>query len=85
MSTIDITLPEPIKAYVEKQVAANGYKDASDFFVSLVEGHQHRQLRSEVESMLLERIDGPFEDWTDQDVEDIRREGTAMINQRKGK
>ncbi len=84
MSTIDLTLPEPMKAYVEKQVAQNGFKNAADFIISLVETHQHRQLRAEVESLLLERIDGPFEEWTDQDVEDIRREGTALINQRNG-
>jgi hypothetical protein len=78
MSTIDLHH----EAYVEKRAAECG-KDASEFIVSVLE--HHRQLRSEVEAMLLERIDGPFEEWTDEDVEDIRREGIELINQRKGK
>jgi len=84
MSTIDLHLPEPMKAYVEKRASECGCKDASEFIVSVLEDHQFRQHRSEIEAMLLEAIDGPFTEWTDQTVEDIRREGTAIINRRKG-
>jgi hypothetical protein len=44
----------------------------------------HRKLSSELEASLLEVVDGPFSEWTDADVEDIRREGKATIGQRKG-
>ena len=78
-STIGITLPAAMKTYVEAQAAKGGCTDISEFIVSVLEEHQHRRVRSEIETMLLKRIDGPFEEWTDQDMVDIRREGTALI------
>jgi antitoxin ParD1/3/4 len=84
MDTLQITLPEPMKTYVEKQVAQSGYKDAADFVMSLVENHQRGQLRLEVEAMMLETVDGPFTEWTRKTVEDIRREGMAILNREPG-
>ncbi len=34
--------------------------------------------------MLLETVDGPFTEWTDQTLEDIRRQGMALIEHRRG-
>jgi hypothetical protein len=59
-------------------------KDASEFILSVLENHQHRQIRSEIGSMLLETVDGPFTEWTDQTLEDIRRQGMALIEHRRG-
>jgi antitoxin ParD1/3/4 len=84
MTTIDLTVPETIKEYIEKQASKEGYRLPADFVVALVQAHQERRHRLEVESMLLEAVDGPFTEWTDADVEDIRRQGAALISQRKG-
>jgi len=83
--TIGLKLPSPMKAYLEAQATKCGCADVSEFVVSVLAAHQQRQVRSEIEAMLLERIDGPFAEWTDQDMEYIRKEGTALINLCKGK
>ena len=83
MSTIDVTLPESLKAFVDQQVALRGHRDVSEFLQSLLEAERRRQLGRDVEQMLLEAADGPFADWTEQDVEDIRRTGQRLIEQRK--
>ncbi|HYO08292.1 MAG TPA: hypothetical protein VER17_04925 [Tepidisphaeraceae bacterium] len=83
MSTLDIRLRGELRAYLEEQVARGGYKDASEFIEFLVEANKLRGLRAEVEAMLLEAADGPFAEWTDDDVADIERLGTRLIERRK--
>ena len=82
MTTLDVNLPDTLKAFVEEQVARRGYKDASAFVQSVLEAERQRQVGREVEQALLESADGPFTDWTDDDVEDIRRAGKRLVEKR---
>ena len=85
MSTIDVTLPDALKSFVDEQVARRGYRDASEFLQSLLEAERRRQIGGEVEALLHEVVDGPFEDWTEADVEDIHRAGRRVIEKRTGR
>lgn len=85
MSRIDLTLPDELSAYVQEQVASRGYRDASDFVQSLLEADRHRNVRDEVEAMLLDAADGPFTEWSDADVEDVRRVGKRLIERRNAR
>jgi hypothetical protein len=82
---MDISLPSDLLAFAETESARRGFKDASGFMQSLLEAEKHRHVRSEIESLLLEAVDGPFSPWTDQDLMDIRRVGTQLIEQRKSR
>ena len=82
MSTIDINLPESLKAFVDEQVLRRGYRDASAFVQSLLEAEQQRQVSREVELALQEASAGPFTDWSDDDLDDIRRVGNRLIEKR---
>jgi antitoxin ParD1/3/4 len=82
MTTLDVNLPDALKTFVDEQVARRGYKDASAFLESLLEAERLRQVAREVEHALLETTDGPFSEWTDEDVEDIRRAGRRLIEKR---
>jgi antitoxin ParD1/3/4 len=73
MGTIAIHLPAALKAFIDEQVAKGEYQDASEFVQALLEAEVQRRVRRQVEQLLLEAVDGPFEQWTEQDVEDIRR------------
>ncbi len=73
MSTIHISLPDTLKAFLDEQVASGKYPDASAFVQSLLEAEVQRGIGREIEQLLLEAVDGPFDDWTEQDLEDIRR------------
>ena len=85
MSTIGIQLPDALKAFVDQQVAKGEYRDASEFVQSLLEAEVRRRIGREVEQALLEAADGPFADWTEEDVEDIRRTGRRLVEERKGR
>lgn len=79
MSTIEIHRPETVKAYLNEQVARRGFRDASEFVQSLLEAERQRHVGREVEQLLLEAAGGPFSEWTDDDVDDIRRAGRRAI------
>jgi len=79
MSTIDIHLRDDLKAYMEKEAAQRGYANSSEFVAALLEADQHRRLKRDVEQMLLETVDGPFSDWTENDLSDIQRAGRRII------
>lgn len=56
MTTVEINLPDTLKEFVEHQVAAGGYRDASAYVQSLLEEAQLSQRRTEIDEELLERI-----------------------------
>jgi Arc/MetJ-type ribon-helix-helix transcriptional regulator len=83
MKTIDITLPDDLQAFAQSEAARRGFKDSSAFMQSLLEAEKHRQIRQELEALLLNAADGPFSEWTDHDLDDIRRQGRRLIERRK--
>src|SRR5882724_8305167 len=56
MSTLNISLPEPMKAFVEGQVKAGLYGSASDYIRALVREDQKRQAQERLEAKLLEAL-----------------------------
>jgi hypothetical protein len=85
MSTLPIHLPDDLRAFVEAKAAEHGYSSPSAFVTSLVEAERVKSVARDVDALLLEAIDGPFEDWTESDLDDIRKTGRALIEQRKGR
>lgn len=83
MSTLQIELPDGLRTYVEAKVAQSGYQNASEFVRDLIEADRRLQSKQQIEHELLEVVDGPFEEWTEKDVEDIERIGTRIIERRK--
>ncbi len=60
MTTLNISLPEPMRAYVDQQVAAGGYSTASEYIRQLVREDQKRAAKQRLEALLMEGIEsGP--------------------------
>ena len=53
MTTLNISLPESLKSFVEEQVAAGGYSTASEYVRSLIREAQERRAKAELEGKLL--------------------------------
>lgn len=53
MPTMNISLPDPMKEFVEKQVADGGYSSASEYVRELLRAEQKRRARDEIEQKLL--------------------------------
>lgn len=60
MATLNISLPESLRAFVEKQVASGGYSTASEYIRELVRNAEKQKAREWLEGELLKGINsGP--------------------------
>ena len=56
MTTVTISLPESLKAFIEEQLATKGYGNVSEYFRSLLRAAQEREEESRLETLLLEGL-----------------------------
>jgi antitoxin ParD1/3/4 len=74
MTVMNLTVPEDVKAFIDAQLAKEGYASASDYLLALVREAQKRQARQELEAKLLEGLQGPSTVMTREDWDSIERE-----------
>lgn len=79
MPTMNISLPDAMKQYVEEQVSSGGYSSASEYVRELVRADQRRKARAELEAALLEGLASPGEEATAEMWDRIRAEGMRRI------
>ncbi|BAY39006.1 putative addiction module antidote protein, CopG/Arc/MetJ family [Nostoc sp. NIES-2111] len=85
MKSINISLPDTMRAYVEEQVAQGGYSSVSEYFRELVRQDQKHRAKERLETMLLEGLNsGDATEMTTQDWEDIRQAVRERISKRQG-
>jgi antitoxin ParD1/3/4 len=74
MTSINISLPESMKAYIEEQVTSGGYGTVSEYIRELIRQDRKRKAKEHLEALLLEGLDsGSATAMTDRDWEDIRQ------------
>ena len=56
MTSLNVSLPEPLKNYVEAQVKRGGYSTPSEFVRSLIRNDQQRRAEERLERALLEGL-----------------------------
>lgn len=59
MTTLQISLPENIKAVVEEQVASGRFPTESAYLCRLIEEDQRRRGQAGLESFLVSRLENP--------------------------
>ncbi len=74
MTTMNISLPEEMKAFIDAQTAEEGYASASEYLRHLIREKQKRKAKEKLEAMLMEGLKGPMTEFTQADWEDIERE-----------
>jgi len=84
MQTMNISLPDPMKQYVEDQVSAGGYSSASEYVRELVRADQRRQSKDRLEQLLMNSLNSgePIE-ITPEMLADVRRRLRARAKTRK--
>ena len=74
VKSINISLPDAMRSYVEEQVAQGGYSTVSEYFRELIRLDQKRRAQERLESLLLEGLEsGEATQMTATDWEDIRQ------------
>jgi antitoxin ParD1/3/4 len=74
MMTINLSLPEEMKAFIEAQVAQEGYASVSEYLRTLIQEAQKRKAKQELEAKLLEGLQGQATEMTRADWESMERE-----------
>ena len=84
MQTMNISLPDPMKQYVEEQVSTGAYSSASEYVRELVRADQERRDKDQLEQLLLSSLNsGEAIEITPQMLDDVRRRLRAHAKARK--
>ena len=84
MKSINISLPEEMRVYVEEQVASGGYSTTSEYIRQLIRQDRQQKAEKQLEQLLLEGLNsGEAAPMTAEDWAEIRQAVTDKITARK--
>ena len=85
MTTLTISLPEPLREFIDTQVKNKGYENASEYFQRLLREAQEREENQRLEALLIEGLDTGGDDIevNEQFWKAIRAEAAELVAQRK--
>ncbi len=86
MQTMNISLPDPLKQYVDEQVSAGGYSSVSEYVRELLRIDQKRKAKENLEQTLLAALkEGEPEEITPEWWASLRDEAAKRAKARKSK
>jgi len=84
MKTMNVSVPEPMRDYVEQQVKTGGYGSVSEYIRDLIRQDQKRKAQEHLENLLLQGIDsGEATNMSDRDWVEIRQAVQKKLNQQQ--
>lgn len=83
MQSMNISLPDPLKQFVDGQIAQGRYSSASEYVRELIRADEKRKAEEELEAKLLEGLSSPESELAAADWSDIRKEALAKLEARK--
>jgi len=86
MQTMNISLPDQLKEFVDQQVDSGRYSSVSEYVRDLIRGDERKRAQEKLEALLAEGLQsGEPTGMTKQDWEDIRREALQVYKARKAR
>jgi len=79
MESMNISLPEPLKEFVDGQIAAGRYSSASEYVRELIRNDEKHKAQGRLEALLLEGLQGEETELTRDDWAAIRKEAQARV------
>jgi antitoxin ParD1/3/4 len=83
MQSMNISLPEPLKEFVDRQISAGRYSSASEYVRELIREDEKRKAEERLDTLLLEGLQGEETELTRSDWKDIRTEALAQLKARR--
>lgn len=86
-ASLNISIPEEMREWIEKQVARGGFGTTSEYFRQLVREDQRRLMREEIDAKLLAALDSgdPVEitpEWWEQRRNELARKAKSRKSSR---
>ena len=73
MSSMNISLPDGLKAYVDSQVAEGRYASASEYIRDLIRADEKAKAWAKLDALLIEGLDSEETEWTEEDARALIR------------
>ena len=83
MESMNISLPEPLKLFVDGQISTGRYSSASEYVRELIRADERRKAEDQLEAMLLAGLQGEATEFSSDDWRAIRQEAMAKLKARK--
>ena len=85
MQSMNISLPEPLKQFVDGQISTGRYSSASEYVRELIRADEKRKAEEQREAKLVEGLNGAESALTLADWSAIRKEALAKVEERERK
>ena len=79
MQSMNISLPDPLKQFVDAQIAQGRYSSVSEYIRELIRADEKRKAEEQLETLLLEGLQGEEAEFTHEDWQAIRQEAVAQV------
>ena len=79
MESMNISLPEPLKEFVDEQIASGRYSSASEYIRELIRDDEKRKAEARLEALLLEGLGSEEGELTRDDWTAIRKEARQRL------
>lgn len=79
-TTMNVSLPEQMKSFVEERLESGGYGSVSEYVRELIREDQKRREEEKLEKLLLSRLESDESEFS---IEEVRRELARRV--KKGK
>jgi antitoxin ParD1/3/4 len=85
MTTMNVSLPDTLRDYIEQQVKTGGYGSSSEYIRDLIRQDQKRKAQEHLQTLLLEGLDsGEALPMSDRDWTEIRQAVQDKLHQQHG-
>lgn len=82
ITTINISLPETMRTFIESQVAQGSFSSVSEYFRELVRRAQRETAHEQLEAKLLQALESPSKEMTPENWKRLRGE---LVKRHKGR
>lgn len=83
MQSMNISLPDPLKQFVDGQISTGRYSTVSEYVRELIRADEKRKAEEQLEAKLLEGLNSAASKLTAADWSAIRKEALARVEARK--
>ena len=84
MTTVTISIPDPLKGFVQKQVKSKGFGNVSEYFRTLIRKAQEEEADAKLQALLLDGLaSGQDIELTQEFWKDLKTEATQLLKKRR--
>jgi antitoxin ParD1/3/4 len=84
MTTVTISIPDPLKGFIQKQIKSKGFGNVSEYFRTLIRKAQEEESDAKLQALLLEGLNsGEDTEITREFWKDLKSEAAHLLKKRR--